>query len=299
MPRIQGIILDRDEHHRLIRVKTPGRIVGVHFQRAAFNRFAAHLVPGVLIIVNTRHRVRRRHPAYRLQATEVLALIARQRRGRKRLYSRTSMRRDIRAFVNTLDVKMFLDLELSMHPYKPDPTFKQEIIQAGYVLVDGTDTVIERYSAVIKPTVHKRLSKRTLKFLSVTQEDVDNGLDYQDFYTHFRDVVEKTRPAIVVWGKNDGLSLKESYDINRLPDLSATCRIVNLLELHKNYYHLKDDLGLANAHRLYGHETSSQRHDALEDAMMTHDVFIAFKAVLNNERGVDLNALNALNADRS
>jgi sporulation inhibitor KapD len=182
---------------------------------------------------------------------------------------------------------MFLDLEMSMHPYKVDKDFKQEIIQASYYLMDEKNNVIEVYDQLIKPTRHKKLTKRTLKFLKITQEDIENGIDFKEFYDHYKHVIQKYNPAVIVWGRNDFLALKECYKINNLPNIKDA-RYVNLLKLHKNYFHLKNDLGLFNAFSLYEAPLENQAHNALEDAFVTSKIFFGFQAVLNDERFIDL-----------
>ena len=132
------------------------------------------------------------------------------------------------------------------------------------------------------------MTKRTLKFLEITQEDVDNGINYQDFYVHFKQLVEKYTPAIVVWGRNDFLALRESYKINRLPSLKKKTRYINLLKIHKNYFNLKNDLGLFNALKLYEEANGKQMHNALEDAKATFQIFKGFQKVLNHEKLINL-----------
>ena len=161
----------------------------------------------------------------------------------------------------------------------------------GYVsqiALDKNDEIIEEYSQIIKPTTHPILTKRTLKFLEITQEDVDNGINYKDFYEHFSQLVEKYAPAIIVWGRNDFLALRESYKLNKLPSLKKRTRYINLLKIHKNYFNLKNDLGLFNALKLYTSDNGRQIHNALEDAMATYKIFKGFQLVLNNERSINL-----------
>ncbi|MCR5307716.1 MAG: hypothetical protein K6E24_01810, partial [bacterium] len=69
--------------------------------------------------------------------------------------------------------------------------------------------------------------------------------------------------------------LKICYEINNLEAL--TPNFINLLQVHKNYYNLKNDLGLFDAYKQYTGENLNQEHDALEDAFMTKNVFFEFK----------------------
>jgi sporulation inhibitor KapD len=183
---------------------------------------------------------------------------------------------------------MFLDLEMSMHPYKVDKSFVQEIIQVGYVLYDEHDHIVERYNQIIRPSIHKTLTKRTLRFLHITQEEVDSGIEFSTFYHHFKDVIATYDPAVIVWGRNDFLALKDAYRINHLPNIDHHTRYINLLKLHKNYYHLKNDLGLFNALNLYDPHENEQSHNAYEDALVTARIFQGFRDVINNRKTVNL-----------
>ncbi|OQX93721.1 MAG: hypothetical protein B6I17_01525, partial [Tenericutes bacterium 4572_104] len=52
----------------------------------------------------------------------------------------------------------------------------------------------------------------------------------------------------------------------------------------KNYFGLKNDMGLFNAYNIYSEiDLNNQKHDAMEDALVTKKVFDYFKAVCNNE----------------
>ena len=169
-----------------------------------------------------------------------------------------------------------------------DKTFTQEIIQVGYYLVDKDNNIIEEYNELVKPKLHPKLTKRTLKFLKITQDEINSGIDYVDFYKHFRSVIESYNPAIIVWGRNDFLALRDSYRVNNVTTLKSKTRYINLLKLHKNFFNLRNDLGLFNAYKSYSNIENPQAHNALEDAKVTFEIFEGFKKVVNNEITIDL-----------
>jgi len=287
---ISGRILCIDEEDRIISIKVKNQIFFFYLQRSIVNRIGKYLSVSrfVQFVIDEEKRVYRGRKVsnidYFLKVMEI--------RLRRNIvyYDIMNIKEGTKDLINSLGTRMFLDLEMSMHPYKQDKNFKQEIIQVGYYLVNKNNEVIEEYSEIIKPTVHKMLTKRTLKFLEISQADVDNGLKYEEFYIHFKQVVEKYSPAIIVWGKNDFLALRESYRINRFPSLKKKTRYINLLKVHKNYFNLKNDLGLFNALKLYTKPNGEQMHNALEDAFATYQIFKGFKEVLNNKITVDLSA---------
>jgi sporulation inhibitor KapD len=288
MIQINGLIKAINEEERIVKIETRKRIYYVYFQRAMFNQFFQFFDYNhrIRLSVKLQDTSAKKH---RFLALKVDTIKTYAQRNKETLYSALSLAIETQRFINSLKNKLFLDLEMSMHPYKKDPTFIQEIIQVGYLLVDASDQPIESYQAIIKPHKHPTLTKRTLKFLDLTQEDVNQGIDFKTFYDHFKKVIKTHQPAIVVWGKNDHIALKDAYKLHRLPPLTKETRFVNLLNLHKTIYHLKNDLGLLKAYQLYGYLEDNQRHDAYEDALMTYKIFNGFKAVLNGKQSVDMN----------
>ncbi|MFP4286351.1 MAG: exonuclease domain-containing protein [Candidatus Izemoplasmataceae bacterium] len=282
---INGIILGVNELDRIVKIKTRKRIYYVYFQRAMFNQFSQFfdLDNRIKLSIKTQNPQTKKH---RYLAINVEIIQRHSLRKIIALFSMHTLAEDTQKFINDLDYKLFLDLEMSMHPYRKDANFIQEIIQVGYVIANKDDEIIKHYQTIIKPTIHPTLTKRTLKFLDITQEIVNQGVDFKTFYDEFYADILKYNPAIVVWGKNDHLALKEAYQLYKMPSLTKKTRFVNLLNLHKTIYHLKNDLGLLKAYQLYGYEIDNQRHDAYEDALMTYKIFLGFKAVLNGLKSV-------------
>lgn len=283
-----GRILSYDEENRIISMVVKDRIRYFYLQRSLLNKISKYIELSRFIqfTITDEDRIYRRH---KVSTVDYIVKIM-EIRYRKNIvyYDIKNIKRGTKHLINSLDIKMFLDLEMSMHPYKVDKTFKQEIIQVGYRLEDEAGTVIESYNQVIQPTIHKKLTRRTLKFLEITQDDVDKGINFNEFYKHFLDVVKVYNPAIIVWGRNDFLALKQAYEINKLPSIHEQTRYINLLKLHKNYFNLKNDLGLFNALKLYEDVEDIQAHNALEDAIVTSKIFYGFKKVLNHKLIVDI-----------
>ncbi|QMS84356.1 exonuclease domain-containing protein [Candidatus Xianfuyuplasma coldseepsis] len=287
MTIVSGRILTYDETLRIITIRCRDRIRYFYIQRSLLNRISKYIEINRFIqfTVTNEIRIYKRHKVHTIDYIVKIMEI----RYRKNIiyYDIKNIKRGTKHLINNLDNKMFLDLEMSMHPYKVDKSFKQEIIQVGYILVDKNDTIIETYDQVIQPTIHKRLTKRTTRFLDLSQEDVDNGLSFHDFYEHFHNVLNMYNPAIIVWGRNDFLALRDAYRFNKLPNLDRKTRYINLLKLHKNYYNLKNDLGLFNALNLYYPTEKDQAHNAYEDALATFKIFKGFRDVVNHKRRVD------------
>lgn len=288
---ISGRIKTIDEEKRIIAIEYKGHIYACYFQRALMLHISRYLQLEryIQIVVGDKPRVVGGVKAYTVDYVKRIMQI----RHRKNIvyYDEHTIKTGTKELLNNLDYKLFLDLEMSMHPYKKDPHFTQEIIQVGYILVDQNNKIVATYDEIIKPTIHKKLSKRTLKFLEITQEEVEQGLEFKNFYEHFSRLVEQYDPAIVVWGKNDFLALQEGYQVNNLPTLRDQTRYINLLKIIKNYFHLRNDIGLFNALELFHGTALNQTHNAYEDAHATMQIFHQFLKLVNGKMQVDTSNL--------
>lgn len=285
---ISGRIFYIDEEERIIGLKVKDRQSYFYLQRSLLNKIGKYLELSRFIqfVVEDEPRIYRKTKVYTIEYILKIMVI----RYRKNIvyYDIKNIKNGTKELINSLNTKMFLDLEMSMHPYNVDKNFTQEIIQVGYYLVDADNNIIEEYNELIKPKLHPKLTKRTLKFLKITQAEINRGIDYVDFYNHFRNVVESYNPAIIVWGRNDFLALRDSYRVNNVTTLKSKTRYINLLKLHKNFFNLRNDLGLFNAYKSYSSIENPQAHNALEDAKVTFEIFEGFKKVVNNEITIDL-----------
>ena len=199
-------------------------------------------------------------------------------------YDQNTINTSLSKFLSSLGNIMFLDLEMTMPSYGYyGKEFQAEIIQAGFLLVDGNGEEICRYSNYIRPVLHKTLSRRVQKFLNIDLPTFESkAISYNDFYEEFDEVLSLYHPTIVVYGKNDSIILKNSYKINHLPSLQSKTRFVNLCKLVKNYYNLRNDAGLFKLYQLYYHNEDLQVHDAFNDCEVTKSVFKAFKDDVNH-----------------
>jgi sporulation inhibitor KapD len=288
---ISGRIRAIDEEKRIILVEYKGQVYACYFQRALMLHVSRYLMVDryIQVVVGKDPRMLQGVKVYTVDYVKKIMQI----RYRKNIvyYDERTIKKGTKDLLNQLGCKLFLDLEMSMHPYKKDPNFVQEIIQVGYILTDSKDQILETYDEIVKPSIHKKLSKRTLKFLEITQEEVDKGIDFKDFYKHFANLIKKYDPAIIVWGKNDFLALREGYQVNNLPSLKHQTRYINLLKIIKNYFHLRNDIGLFNALELFHGKALDQSHNAYEDAHATMQIFHQFLKVVNHQMKVDTSHL--------
>ena len=166
---------------------------------------------------------------------------------------------------------------MSMPSYYYTGTHQAEIVQVGYLLTDKNLNVIKKDDYYLKPANGRFVSKRTLKFLKVKREVFNTAKEYNYFYEDLKGMLKTYKPKIVVWGKNDILVLKDSYKINKKDALTTSKNFIDLLKIHKNYFNLKEELGLFKAYETYYNKTLTQSHDAYEDAKIMLEVFKYFR----------------------
>lgn len=285
---ITGRLHTLDSDERIITIKHRRAIKSYYIQRSLFNEMEKYLTPNRFLQFEIAKETRIKRKRRIATIDHFIRIQSLRTRESITYYDIRQHKTETRALMNRLNYKCFLDLEMSMHPYYVDKNFVQEVIQVGYLLVDEQDNIIQEYDTMIRPTRHKKITKRTKKFLKISQEDVDKGIDFETFYNDFETMINTYHPAIFIWGKNDYLALREGYRVNHLPTLKDQTRYINLLQLHKNHFHLKNDLGLFNALSLYQNVKHKQVHNALDDAYATFEIYKGFKKVLNGKKRVKI-----------
>lgn len=287
--KIYGILHGVVEDKRLIAIKTKRQVRFYYMSKGMFKNFMMYLTDGIYVFLTVQSKSRL-YKGYRVQnIINIDKVLSPNKNNPKIYYDISIIKSGVRSIVNQHRYKLFIDFEMTMPPYTNYQNFVSEIIQFGYILVDPYDIEVERKQAFIKPVQFPELSKRTIKFLQIDQSQVDQGIRYIEFYRIFRKLVQKYQPMIFVWGKNDQLELNKMNSRYHLKRLGRQVQFIDLLNLHKIFFRLKNDLGLFNAYNLYADvDLSSQKHDAFEDALVTREIFNYFKKVCNGQITVNI-----------
>lgn len=198
-------------------------------------------------------------------------------KNKKAIYNHRQLKKEMIDFLEDKEYFLFLDLEMTI-PFFKQRNFKPELVQYGYVLINKKGETILEDEAYLTPVLQNPISKRTLKFISITAEKFYSvSRPYDIFYNKLNDILETYNPKIVVWGSNDIIALNHSYKVHNLKELTNKNDFIDLLKLHKDYFNLKNDLGLFKAYQTYyDKEELKQIHNAKEDAIVTKKVFEAF-----------------------
>ena len=287
---IKGIIYNVDVKHKTISIKFNNHLKFFYFQNNLMKRFKKYLYKGNCITLVCEDSKEDRGGYSSNQVIYVVEVFVPTKNGKKVLYNKDELNRSLLSFFESLEYKMFLDIEMTMPNYSQSNDFIPEIIQAGYFIVDKSGNIVETENFYIRPTKSYHINKRTRDFLHIDNKTISKqAVSYYKFYNKFKSVLNKYRPAILTFGKNDKLFIERSYTINELPSLSFMSRFVNLSQLIKNFYELRNDPGLFSLYEQYTGNPDYQAHDALEDAKVTYTVYQNFikdiKRNINRKKG--------------
>lgn len=293
---IKGIIHSVDIKSKSISIKIKGTLHYFYFQNNLLKRFKKYLYPGNCITLVSEDSKYDRGGYFSAQVIYVIEIFIPTRRGKKILYNKEHLNKELLNFFDSLDYVMFLDIEMTMPNYNTYNNFIPEIIQAGFFVVSKNGDIVEKYNYYIRPTKTFHINKRTRDFLHIDNRLIaKEAVSYFKFYNKFKSLLNKYHPAIMTYGKNDKLFIERSYNINELPSLSFMSRFINLAQLIKNYYELKSDPGLFHLYEKYTGIENVQTHDALEDAEITYEIYKYFvKDIVDNNYFKEGELLRAL-----
>ena len=273
--------------HKIIGIKCYKSIKFFYFQNSQMNTFKRYLYQDNWIDLEyDENAISKKGNYLAYKVSFVYKLEAVGRYDRITYYDKIALDKSMYDFLDNLGNTMFLDLEMTMPSYTfKGKGFVTEIIQAGFEICDKNNDIIYQYSNYIKPSINKELSKRAEDFLGISSKDFfKKCISYNDFYNEFNNILLKYDPSIIIYGRNDKLVLNDSYEINNVKSLNNKTRFINLCQLIKTFYELKNDPGLFKLLSVYYDNVDAQIHNALADSEATRLVFLAFKKdILENK----------------
>ncbi|KIL43650.1 3'-5' exonuclease KapD [Jeotgalibacillus campisalis] len=166
---------------------------------------------------------------------------------------------------------IFIDFEFSMPEGRGPKGFFPEIIEVGLI------SVFERkesnqFSSYVKPRVFKRLSRRCRSFLSITQEDVDQGITLAALVKKLAALNNGGHNKVVTWGNMDMRVLRQNCERARLP-FPFSGEFIDLSMEYKRFFGDRNQTGLWKAVQEYGRDGVGNHHKALDDAMTTYHIY--------------------------
>ncbi len=236
--------------------------------------------PYVFLDVEDTYQVINHHRCRMIQ--HFLKIVLPTRKTPDIFYDLTMIQQGVKSIINRPENRLFIDLEFSL--VSPLTYGTSEIVQYGFVLEDENGKMILEDSSLVKPRLKASLNIKTLLFLSRGVEDFENACSYIEFYQLLEKIIEEYQPKIIAWGRNDIIAMENSFKLNHLHPLDIRNRYMNLMQVIKNYYNYKQEMGLFATYGELTHtKVEEQMHDALEDAMIAREIFHLFKNKINQE----------------
>lgn len=278
--KINGRIHQVELNTKMIGIRQNKKILFFYFQNSQMNLFKRYLYKGNWIELEyDEDRIVTKNKKEAFVVSFIYKLSAIGKFDQVIYYDKGMLNQSLSKFLKSLGNTLVLDLEMTMPSYTfKGKGFRPEIIQAGFIVLDGEGEEICRYSNYIQPTLSGKITKRAEDFLKISSLDFSSrAIRYDQFYEDFKEVLENYHPVILVFGRNDIIVLNDSYTINDKPSLKNKTRFVNLCQLIKSYYDLRNDPGLFKLYKIYYDNEDIQVHDAFNDSEVTAKVFKAFK----------------------
>jgi sporulation inhibitor KapD len=271
---MRRIIFSIDEKHSVFYLILEGRKIGFYLSNRLSKIFFHYLDKGVLVDFEIQPKMKKIGLIHYYQVAYFNQII--------RLspyhvhYDLFELRNEMKEVLKQDRYYLFIDFEMTMPGYRDQP-FHPEIIQVGYVLSKAKQNAKMQDGYYVLPKENKFLSKRTKRFLNLDEETFFNqAVPYDTFYDKLSHIMKTYHPKLIVWGKNDLTALNDSFTLHHKPKITKDHDFIDLLKLHKDYFNLKDDLGLFKAYQTYYDIAFDQAHDAQDDAFVTKLVFDAF-----------------------
>jgi len=283
--KVYGKIVKTLPKKRIIKVQGKNRIHYLYMSRKLFKDFGPYFFYKPYVFINANDEKKQYGNYFCHEINFFNKIVHSAKKEKKVYYNLSTIRKGVRNLLLNTKNKMFLDLEYSLPSYYQTMTHIAEIIQYGIVVEDETGNIIFEDSALVKPRKRYSLNRRTLKFIGKKKEDFAHACSYVEFYKIIKWCIDKYDAKIIAWGRNDILALETSFTLNHIDALEIRNRYINLMQVIKNYYNYKIDLGLFNTYReLSGVSTEPQRHDALEDALIVREIYRIFRNKVLSEK---------------
>ena len=166
---------------------------------------------------------------------------------------------------------VILDLEWNGTYSRRIKGFMNEIIEFGAVKVDHQLNIIDTYEALVRPQVGKKISGKIRTLTSITNEELEGGLQFMQVASRFRKWVGDA--VLLTWGTSDILTLIENcrYFCGN-PKIPFLSRYINLQEYCQKElkYDPEKQMGLTTAAQLLKiDEDGFDHHRALGDSLLS------------------------------
>lgn len=282
MEKISGRIRNVNLEERIFEILKKNKIEYYYLSRSQIQRFKNYLQVGFFVQFECKEETVLKGKVKAHPVIGFTKLISITRNKRTVYFDMDTIKKGVAKVLNRIGYKMFIDLEFSMPPYTSIGAFDSEIVEYGFVIEDDNGMIITEETSLVNPTNELGITDRTLDFLSLKKEDFKKAATPKEFYDCLKEALEEFNPIILVWGLNDIQMLNNFYERHNFEPLTNRASFINLMQLLKNYFGVKSDIGLFKAIEYFDTTfTKEQKHDALTDALVTSLVFHHFKEYAN------------------
>jgi inhibitor of KinA sporulation pathway (predicted exonuclease) len=166
---------------------------------------------------------------------------------------------------------VILDLEWNGTYSRRIKGFINEIIEFGAVKTDESLHIVDTFEALVRPQVGKKISGKIKTLTSITNEDLQNGLNYAQVISRFRKWMGGA--VLMTWGTSDILALIENCryfsGTARIPFLDQYINLQSYCEKMLDYDANKQ-MGLSTSAQLLKiDEEDFDHHRALGDSLLS------------------------------
>lgn len=278
MKHIYGKIYKVIPSERVVVLIHSNKLIYLGLSRKLFKDFGPYLIHKPYIIVNIKEDKKMVINRMGYEVSTFVKIVHPTTKGYNSYYDLKKIQKDIKKLLNQVKYRLFIDLEFSMPSYYQTMQHVPEILQYGILLDNDKGKTIFKDEALVRPQKYYSLNKRTLSFLNLDKKDFIHAVSYRDFYLLINEIIQKYDPKIIAWGKNDILTLEQSFRVNGVLDLDIRSRYIDLMQVIKNYYNIKNDLGLFNTYEKMAQiELEEQDHNAYMDAKIARSIYKTFK----------------------
>ncbi len=286
MQLVCGTIRGFSEENRIFEIRDKNRVKFYYLSRSQYKRFKPYLNEGLVVHFTCKETRTNQSGFLVYEVVHFIKMLRHLPRKTIVYYDISTIKQGVKKIFSRDGYRLFLDLEFSMppHGYVHGNGFVSEIIEYGLYLEDNEGNLITTEWGMIKPRHEIGINSRTTEFLKISENDLRYAPSPYKFYKKFKTLLTAYQPTIYVWGKNDISMLDSFYKENKFVKLAERKNFINLMQVIKNYYGIKTDIGLFNAYEFFNvKQPKEQDHNALNDAVATADIFKLFQKELNTD----------------
>ena len=168
---------------------------------------------------------------------------------------------------------VILDIEFNGRKFASD--LPMEVIEIGAVRLDEALRRTGTFTALIRPVYFSKLNKFIREKTGITQEEIDRAGRFPAVIESFiRWLGPPDSYLLVTWGGEDLKRIVLDTRMHRLDDSYwLAVRYYDLLKGFLRVHGLKSDVSVERALEMLGLEAGGKAHRALEDAVMTSEIF--------------------------